>query len=615
MKNSSVIAYVLGAFFVLGVIATPSGGDNPVFLRSAIFIVSGLITLSWAVKFYLDKAQRTRLNISFFSFAIIFVLFLSISSVLSDAQPVISIFGWLGRADGLLAWIGVVAMFLAASALNRNGRKILLNYLFLGSGLALLVSMAQISGFTPVPTAGYLGAASTFGNPNFAGAFFGFIAVASFWMIFDSKQIWLKATYSLLATGSAVAAWQSQSLQGPAVLLSVLAVSFVLFLQFTPGRKRVFAVATSYILILVGGVITFLTIQGSGPLGFLADETTIKIRQIYWETGLNIAKNHSLFGVGPDSFQRFNGANRSDLYIETVGSEIIVSAAHNIPLQVASTLGVPAALVWSLLLIGPAILFVFLLSTNKLEVVDKFVALATLSILSGYLIQSMVSIDQITLKATGWLAAGLIVSIIRDSRQRPTGVEPSKRRPAVNLSNQPAWPGFSAVILLVSVLGLSVFHYQSISPGTFTADRAKEMLTSQWVPCQMKFRILQALEQQESLDIKNLSFMKSVVEVDDRCYETVAFLISQALNTTAALGSPALAEAKAAVLDYSALLIEIDPKSWKNQIFRAEGFRVNEDLASARVAFAEAERLARLQPGTLDQPDFEIVRNLLYPTN
>jgi hypothetical protein len=227
----------------------------------------------------------------------------------------------------------------------------------------------------------------------------------------------------------------------------------------------------------------------------------------------------------------------------------------------------------------------------------------------------MVSIDQITLKATGWLAAGLVVSMIRDTRQRPTGVEPAKRRPAVSVSNQPAWPGFSAVVLVISVLGLSVFHYQSISPGTFTADRAKEMLTSQWVPCQMKFRILQALEQQESLDIKNLSFMKSVVEVDDRCYETVGFLVSQALTTTAAPGSPALEEAKTAVLDYTSLLIEIDPKSWKNQIFRAEGFRVNGDIAAARIAFAEAERLAKLKPGTLDQPDFDIVRNLLYPTN
>jgi hypothetical protein len=69
------------------------------------------------------------------------------------------------------------------------------------------------------------------------------------------------------------------------------------------------------------------------------------------------------------------------------------------------------------------------------------------------------------------------------------------------------------------------------------------------------------------------------------------------------------------VLDYTSLLIEIDPKSWKNQIFRAEGFRVNGDIAAARIAFAEAEWLAKLKPGTLDQPDFDIVRNLLYPTN
>jgi O-antigen ligase len=615
LKKSTGIGYVVGLVFAIGLVVVPSGGIDPVFLRSALFIAGGLICFPWAVQFYTNKVNRTPFNFYFLGLVVLFLSLLLVSTFLSDAPPVVSVFGWLGRADGLLTWFGAMTLFLVGSALTSEARRLVLYFIFLGSGIAVLISMAQIAGFNPVATAGYGGASSTFGNPNFAGAFLGFISVAAFWMIFDSKQFWLKGLYALLAAGAAVSAWQSTSLQGPVVLVASFIVTFIFFLLFVQGKSRKLTVFLSYVLVTLGVVISVLTLRGLGPLGFMANEATIKIRQVYWETGVNMARNFPLFGVGPDSFQRYNGANRSDTYIETVGPDIVVSAAHNIPIHTAATLGVPAAILWALLLISPMVLLFLRATTNKLELRSNFVVLAVVAIVSGYLIQSLVSIDQISLKMTGWLAAGLLVGVVQENLQNLSlGNLKSGRSKGFGRESSSAPAVVSLGITFLFVM-MTVLHFQAISPGNFTVDRAKEMLLSQWVPCQIKYDVVRALDEQGNEDIKNLSFMVGVSRVDERCYEMTTFVVTQALSSTAAPGSPALDESRSIALAFSSLLVELDPKSWRRQLLRADVLRISDEPALAKTALSKAIRLAQLQPGVVDTTIFASLRDALYPTN
>ena len=615
LKKSTGIGYVVGLIFVIGLVVVPSGGIDPVFLRSALFIAGGLICFPWAVQFYTNKVNRTPFNFYFLGLVVLFLSLLLVSAFLSDAPPVVSIFGWLGRADGLLTWLGAITLFLVGSALTSEARRLVLYFIFLGSGIAVLISMAQIAGFNPVATAGYGGASSTFGNPNFAGAFLGFISVAAFWMIFDSKPLWLKGLYGLLAAGSAVSAWQSTSLQGPVVLVASFAVTFIFFLLFVEGKSRKLMVFSSYVLVTIGAVISVLTLRGLGPLGFMANEATIKIRQVYWETGVNMARNFPLFGVGPDSFQRYNGANRSDTYIETVGPDIVVSAAHNIPIHTAATLGVPAAILWALLLISPVVLLFLQATTNKVELSSNFVVLAVVAIVSGYLIQSLISIDQISLKMAGWLAAGLLVAILRDAVQRGQASETSKKRLPSKVVSNSSWPSLVSGLTVLTFIISTTVYYQTNTPGQFTALRAKEMLSSSWVPCRVKSTILNSLMEQKSPDADNLTFIKSVANKDERCYEVVSFIVGRAVAYPSTPGSVAYQEARQTGLDYSKKLIQIDPKSWRRQLVRADVLRAAGDLTLAREVFAEAERLANLQPGVINDPNFNSLRDALYSTN
>ena len=604
MNSNSFSAPILGALFAIGIVASPSGGDNPVFLRALVFILAGLFLTPWATSLLIRKTERNKLGTSFLFLGAALALLGAISGLLSDAPYVVTFFGWFGRADGLFALFGVLGLFLAGSALNANGRRVVLNFFLTGAGVALLVGVAQMLGLNPVRTAGYDGVATTLGNPNFSGAFFGFVAVLAFWMIFVSKPIWLKAAFILFAIGAAVVAWQSLSLQGPAVLAGTLAVTLVLGLLLVEGKYQTASRVVAGFSVLSGLVVVGLTLNGSGPLGFLATEATVTIRKVYWETAVNMTANNPIFGVGPDSFQRYNGANRSDLYIQTVGPDIVVSAAHNVPLHISATLGIPALVFWLLVLVGPLMLLIYFMLLKRIPRDQKFLVLAFASLLSGYLIQSLVSIDHIVLKSTGFLAAGLIVGLLREN-MKTKDQEIAKKRSGRVLAKNPSWPAPVAIALLISLVFGSGAHYQSIAPGDFTLDRAKEMLTSKWVPCQIKTRVFSSLDEQKVVDLENMNFLDEILAADNRCYEIVGGAANKALT---------IGDAQQAV-KFAGLLVEIDPRSWRRSLVYADALRLNQDLTGAQAAFVEAKRLADLQPGTRDESLFALFVVALYPTN
>jgi O-antigen ligase len=602
LNSNSFSAPVLGVIFGFGIAFVPTGGNNPIFLRAAIFILAGLLLLPWALDNLLRKQTRSKLSLLVVVAAALMLTLAAISSLLADAPAVVTIYGWLGRADGLLTLIGVTCLFVVGATFDHKQRRILLDSILVGTSVALLIGVAQLLGYSPVQTAGYGGVSTTLGNPNFSGSFFGFMTIAAFWLIFAAKQIWLKALYALFVIGAAIVSWKSTSLQGPATLGAAFGISLVLFLLLTTGKFKKVLIGAAGLLIASGAGIILLTINGKGPLGFFANEYTIDVRKNYWQTAINMLGENPIFGVGPDSFQRFNGANRPDSYIELVGPDIMVSAAHSIPLQTAATLGIPAAILWGLIMVLPLLAVFYLAIPNRFPLEDKYLTLAIVSILGGYFVQSLISLDHIILKAVGWLSAGLVASIVKEQLSKRNLDVRGKTKSAVIKPSSWSFP-----VSLVSVLGLAFLvgaHSQALTPGEFSSTRAEEMISSTWVPCQIRVEIIKSLENQESSVISGELFADAF-QVDSRCYELLA---------EGAIWSLRQGNLGAGVT-FAREIVRIDPKNWRRQVLLTDALRLNNDPVGAKSALAETERLAAITPSGVDDSLLEALRDALYPAN
>lgn len=136
--------------------------------------------MPWALDNLLRKQTRSKLSLLVVVAAALMLTLAAISSLLADAPAVVTIYGWLGRADGLLTLIGVTCLFVVGATFDHKQRRILLDSILVGTSVALLIGVAQLLGYSPVPTAGYAGVSTTLGNPNFSGSFFGFMTIAAF---------------------------------------------------------------------------------------------------------------------------------------------------------------------------------------------------------------------------------------------------------------------------------------------------------------------------------------------------------------------------------------------------------------------------------------------------
>lgn len=602
MNSNSFSAPVLGVIFGFGIAFVPTGGNNPIFLRAAIFILAGLLLLPWALDNLLRKQTRSKLSLLVVVAAALMLTLAAISSLLADAPAVVTIYGWLGRADGLLTLIGVTCLFVVGATFDHKQRRILLDSILVGTSVALLIGVAQLLGYSPVPTAGYAGVSTTLGNPNFSGSFFGFMTIAAFWLIFAAKQVWLKALYALFVVGSAVVSWKSTSLQGPATLGAAFGISLVLFLLLTTGKYKRILEGAAGLLSAAGVGVFLLTVNGQGPLGFFANEYTIQIRKNYWQTAINMANANPLFGVGPDSFQRFNGVSRPESYIQLLGPDIVVSAAHSIPLQTAATLGIPAAVLWMMIMVLPIAALFYFAIRNRIPKEDKYLTLALVSILGGYFVQSIISLDQPVLKAIGWLAAGLVVAVLREHK-RVVVVE-GKGRAKVILGKPAGWPLPVAIISLIAFAFGVGAHSQALTPGQLDITRAQEMTSSSWVPCQIRFQVITTVESQQP-ELLTPEFLTNAYAVDDRCYEIVTKAATTAMSKSDfVMGSR-----------YAQQLVDIDPKNWRRQVLLTDALRLNNDPVGAKSALAETERLAAITPSGVDDSLLEALRDALYPAN
>lgn len=575
-KSRWSLADGLGLTLLIALVfAWPSAGDASA-VTAMILTIGGLACLpfGWS-RWRAGSSQR----IDLFPLAAGLVLlgWGVISAIGSGAPWQVSLYGWLGRSDGLLTLMAVLALLISAASLTHPEVDRVVTWLLAAGAVLVVQALGQLAGLDYPPRSQYDGVSAALGNPNFFAAASAILAVLAVGRALSAhRPPWQRWASLALAIGLATSSVLSQSVQGPVALVIGLAAGGVAWSLQHRGKGRGLALALSA-LAVAGGIVGFaLIVLQVGPLAAVRQAQTIGYREAYWEAAWRMMSGLPVFGSGPDGFSRQVAAFRTESYLQAPGSQIRVSAAHDIPLQYGATFGVVGLLAWLALMISVGVLLIRAL----LRGIDQvWLAVSLAGAWVAYLAQAMISIDAPGLKALGWLVTGLVLAVAVD-RESPAG------RPL-------AWrPWLAGALGVVAVLvWLPSISATATASQERTVEDALLHVTNPLVPCPLRQQILISLT--EVVPLADLApSANAALDVDPRCVAMAA------LASEIALQVGDLDEARRA----ADIAVETDPLAPGSWFVLYLVLAQSGDQAGADQALAEAKRLAAIDPSdTLDQ--------------
>jgi O-antigen ligase len=324
--------------------------------------------------------------------------------------------GGYQRNFGVATWFALALIFLIGAQGETNVRGyldwILPSVLVMG----ILYGFIQFLDKDPLPWSNpYKAVSLTLGNPNFAGAFFGILGVVGFSRFLTAKTLGNKAFGVLLFTATIFISFKTKSLQSPLLIFSGI---LVFILLYHLGAKTGIALLAKFSAggILSAGALGIVVLfVGSGSfLSAIREKLffqgSVVQRLDYWRTGIDIWKDHPIFGVGTDQFQRYAALYRTPTQLKRDGDFVIPDKSHNVLIDHFANGGIMVGLIWIGFVFS--IFYMLMNSIRKNENIQARTDLAILgTIWSTYILQALISPDQIHLALIGYSSAGLIAGI------------------------------------------------------------------------------------------------------------------------------------------------------------------------------------------------------------
>jgi O-antigen ligase len=338
-------------------------------------------------------------------------------SAVVNGQGVASVYlGGYQRNFGVATWLalGLVVLVGAQGEVKIRGFLdwILPSVLIAG----LTYGLVQFLDKDPLPWTNPFKAVSlTLGNPNFAGAFFGILVVVALSRIFVGKTIGTKIYGVLLFAATVFISLKTKSLQSPLLIIGgvlIFALLSNLGSKSAMGRVTKFGSGSVLTAAVIGIGMLF---TGGGTFLSSAREKlffqgSVAQRLDYWRTGFEIWKDHPIFGVGADQFQRYAALYRSPEQLKRDGVFVIPDKSHNVFIDHFANGGMVVGLLWIAFVISVFCMLIKALRNNENVQVRRDLALLG-TIWSTYVLQALISPDQIVLALIGYSSAGLIAGI------------------------------------------------------------------------------------------------------------------------------------------------------------------------------------------------------------
>lgn len=408
--------------------------DNIYQPKVKILLAAAFILLILFI-FYIIKKQNS-LKDDIFNY-LIFSLFILISlSTYFALDRFLAVNGRPYRWEGYLV-LGTYLLFsfLTANLVNKiKYFKIYFNVIWVGAASASIYGLIQYFGFDFIKRdplrENWIRAFSTFGNPNFAASFAALVLPPAvlFYFVSKNKKHQKAAYYSsglffafLLATGTR-GAWLA--------VFITFAAAFLLLFKFIIKRK----IKIIKLIVLFMAVIILLSTANSGLLGLrifsifgdfskLSSEDEGEFasigsnRMFIYQHTLPLMFERPLLGVGPENFAEVFPQHK---YREYTGHKNqIVDKAHSEYLHMGVTLGIPALMIYLIMLfyifykLFPAN-FPEEVNLNKIEGYHLFVKSALFLSILSYTLQAGLNISVVSAAPVFWTVIGFAAAYIKN---------------------------------------------------------------------------------------------------------------------------------------------------------------------------------------------------------
>lgn len=446
LVNKKVVSWVFNFGILITIIFNSKIQDPFNSPKFWALLISASWLLGYLFKFKINIEERDKIfynKVSVIVFA--YLIFLIISSLFSYNKNV-SFLGETFRRNGTLTYVGFGVFFLVAAKFVRfENIKTGLNRVITVGLLTSAYAFIQHSGNDFIRWSDNGGAViTTLGNSNFAGASMAIFSVLVFGQIFiKSYSIYHRIIASIISTMLIVAILPTNARQ--ALIILVFGLFIIILYKIYELNKKV-----GYSLAFTGGIASVLAVLGTlqiGPFADLLYKKSVSVRGFYWRAGIDMFKDHPLFGVGVDNYGAFFKQYRETQYSLNYGFNITSSAAHNVFIQNFATGGFFVGILYLLLQILVAYKGVNLIRRNQGDkrIISIIVFVGWLS----FQAQSLVSIDNIGISIWGWILGGTIIGL---SFNQPTesSVTVKNKNKSIEINWQRAC--ISGVAMLLSIL-------------------------------------------------------------------------------------------------------------------------------------------------------------------
>ncbi len=383
----------------------------------------------------------------------IFLLALISAFAVSEMNPLIQLFGVSGRNTGLITYVSLLIIFLAAAILTTKGfEKTFTKALLLAGVASISYGLLQSFDLDPAdwvnpysPVIGFLG------NPNFQSSFIGLSCVVAIALSLnrESTRLSQAALVAYAFVGLFVIS-KSDAQQGYLVFLAGLVVVFGIF---TWHRKKKFLLIPYIVMSIAGFIAVTLGTLNKGFLASILYKDSVTYRGDYWRAGWNVTLDNPLFGVGLDGYGDWYRRARTVEATLRRGPEVTSNAAHNVLLDLSSNGGFPLLSAYLLLLILVVVSIIKILkSTQSFDA--NFAALVGAWV--GYNAQSIISLNQIGLAIWGWILGGAIIGYSKytDTQDGNVGIRKIKTKSASAIARTKISPASSLAVFLGILIGL-----------------------------------------------------------------------------------------------------------------------------------------------------------------
>jgi O-antigen ligase len=590
----------LGVVAALVALAWLPGTADPLTYIKLLVLIGGGLALAPAVFVRWKALGRASWLILVPASAAVLILVWGLISTVGSGAPIWNtLFGWWGRGDGWLAWLGAAVLLLGATTLTSREVARTVTWLLGGASIVALIGLLQVGGVN-IPEGAGGQVSGTMGNTNFAAGYFAIIGVLALGRALTQAASWQRIWGGVLFVVLAFLAWQTDSVQGPVALAAGVAALIVAYGLLYRGAHRKWYLAGSGVVVVLGVLSVIGSIARVGPLAAIWQQQTFQIRQEYWQSAINIMNGLPVFGTGPDGFSRYVAEYRPESYVELLGPVLRVSAAHNVALQFGAVLGWVGLILWIILFVGTGVLLLVRIVRKPVASIGLTASVA--GAFTAYFLQGMVSIDMLPLLATGWLIAGLALACVREpapeAAPEPSEAPKTRKAKASAVSrtpqrydgpSTPVWVpvtggvlALGAVILVGSQIGLTN-QVQSIS----SQEQALGFISNPMTPCVLRVQVTQQVIQQLPAEVSVPAALQAT-DLDRRCPPMINFASDVLVQ------QQRFEEADS----YTADGVEFDPLFDLAWVLRARYYLGTGDIAAAEAAAEEAKRVQALSGGS-----------------